>query len=77
MSASNRFTLTRGQDQIQVEILEDGTIKTETDSISSANHSNADDFLKEMFRLAGGAAEIEFKRPIAVTETHHEHHHQH
>lgn len=72
-----RFTLSRGTDLIQVEILEDGTIKTETDSVSEANHSNAEDFLKEMFRLAGGASDLEFKRPIGVMEAHHDHHHHH
>ena len=76
MSAS-KFILSRGTDVIHVEVLQDGTIKTETDSVSEANHSNAEDFLKEMFRLAGGASELEFKRPISVEENSHGHHHHH
>jgi hypothetical protein len=42
------------EDKIEIEILEDGTIKVSTDSISPANHLSADQFLKEIERLAGG-----------------------
>lgn len=41
-------------DNMVIEILEDGTIKTTTDPISGANHQNAEAFLKEVGRLAGG-----------------------
>lgn len=41
-------------DNMIIEILEDGTIKTTTDAISGANHQNAEEFLKSMARLAGG-----------------------
>jgi hypothetical protein len=41
-------------DEMTIEILEDGTIKTTTNPISGANHQNAEEFLKSMARLAGG-----------------------
>lgn len=49
-------------DQIQVTILEDGTIKVETGKVSGQNHMNAESFLREMSKLAGG--------PISVRKTH-------
>lgn len=45
-------------DKFTVEILDDGTFKITTDPISAANHVNADNFVKEMFRHAGGPVEI-------------------
>lgn len=44
-------------DKIIIEVLEDGTIKTSTDVVSGPNHSNAEGFLREMARLAGGTVE--------------------
>lgn len=41
-------------DKMTIEILPDGTIKSTTDPISGANHANAEGFLREMARLAGG-----------------------
>lgn len=41
-------------DTMQIEILEDGTIKTTTDKISMPNHANSESFLREVGRLAGG-----------------------
>jgi len=41
-------------DKIIIEVLPDGTIKTTTDKVSVANHTNAEGFLREMARLAGG-----------------------
>jgi hypothetical protein len=41
-------------DNMEIEILDDGTIKFTTDPISGANHQNADEFLKSVARLAGG-----------------------
>ena len=43
------------EDKIEIEILEDGTIKITTDNISPANHLSADQFLREIERLAGGS----------------------
>jgi hypothetical protein len=41
-------------DKLVIEILEDGTIKTTTDEVGTANHDNAEQFLRAMARLAGG-----------------------
>lgn len=60
-------------DQIEIEILQDGTIKTSTDKISAASHLNAENFLKEMARLAGGKVVKTAKDGHA----HHEHEHGH
>lgn len=48
-------------DRFIVDILDDGTIKTTTDKVSAANHGNADNFIREMFRLAGGPVEIKHR----------------
>jgi len=41
-------------DQIEFEILEDGTISIKTDSISGVNHLSAEQFLSEVEELLGG-----------------------
>jgi hypothetical protein len=48
-------------DKVKITILEDGTIKTETDAVSMPNHSNAEKFLLEIGRLAGGDIERKAK----------------
>jgi hypothetical protein len=53
-------------DKFIIEILEDGTIKTTTDTVSAANHNNADNFIREMFRLAGGEVEIRHRHGKAM-----------
>ena len=55
------------EDSIAITILDDGTIRVETDQISPANHLSADQFLKEIERLAGGE----------ITKTKNRHGHQH
>ena len=52
-------------DMIKVTILEDGTIKTETDQISAANHANATGFIQQMFTLVGGAVSRVMKPRVA------------
>jgi hypothetical protein len=42
-------------DSMTIEILADGAVKTTTDPISSPNHQNAEELLRFMARLAGGA----------------------
>jgi hypothetical protein len=44
-------------DLLDVEILEDGTIKVSTGRVSAANHMNAEAFLREIGRLCGGKVE--------------------
>lgn len=66
---------------MQIEILEDGTIKTTTDPISGANHQNAEEFLRTMARLAGGET-TRVRRGDAHSHTHthahgEEHDHSH
>ena len=41
-------------DSMKITILDDGSIKVETDKISAANHMSADKFM-EFLRTAGGA----------------------
>lgn len=44
-------------DKIQIQILEDGTIKLETDKVSMPNHSNAEKFTLAIASLCGGTVE--------------------
>lgn len=69
-----------------ITILEDGTIKTQTDDMAGAAHQAADDFLKTVAQLAGGTVtETELKRGHAHHHGHghshshadSDHHHQH
>jgi len=60
-------------DTLEIEITEDGTIKTTTGKVSAANHQNAEAFLQFMARLAGGQTTRQ-KRPYAL---HHTHQHEH
>jgi hypothetical protein len=64
-------------DTVKITILEDGTIKTETDKVSMANHSNAEGFLRQMFHLAGGSCTRVFKHGLHVHEHEHSHEHDH
>lgn len=41
-------------DAMNIEILEDGTIKVETDKVSAPNHSTAEAFMRHMNQAAGG-----------------------
>ena len=50
-------------DKINIEILDDGSLKIETDQISAPNHVNAEAALREMFELAGGAVTKKRKTP--------------
>jgi hypothetical protein len=55
-------------DTLKITILPDGTIKTETDKVSMPNHANAEAFLRETARLAGGTTTVKAK------QGHHHHH---
>ena len=48
-------------DQMKITILEDGTIKTETDKVSAPTHSNAESFLRLVAQLCGGKTERRHK----------------
>jgi hypothetical protein len=60
-----------GNDVMEIEILEDGTIKTTTDPISGANHANAEEFLRFVGRMAGGDVKRE-KRTRTTGHVHHQ-----
>ena len=62
------------EDNIQLEILQDGTLRFVTDKISSANHKSADDFLTFLARECGGQVDKQ-KRHHGHTHAH-EHEHQ-
>lgn len=62
-------------DTINITILEDGTIKTETDKVSMPNHSNAERFLLAMADLCGGTVERRRRVHIGATLTVHDHEH--
>jgi len=44
-------------DKLNVTILDDGSVKVETDAVSAANHRNAEQFLLELARACGGKTE--------------------
>jgi hypothetical protein len=56
----------RMPDRIKITILDDGTIKTDTDAVSMPNHANAEAFLRETARLAGGTVERKTKQGHAT-----------
>jgi hypothetical protein len=57
------------KDNIIITVLEDGTIKSETDRVSQPNHMSAEAFLRDVGRLAGGTVEKKHKHG----HTHHHH----
>lgn len=59
------------EDMIEIEVLEDGTIKIITDHVSPANHLSADNFLKMIEELTGGEITKQKNRKA------HSHAHQH
>jgi len=60
-------------DQLKIEILEDGTIKTTSDDVSAANHDTAEQFLRAMARLAGGETVRETRKDIKGYHHGHDH----
>jgi hypothetical protein len=58
------------QDEIQIEILPDGSLKIETDEVSAANHMSADDLVKFIERLAGGETQVKHKHTHAHGKAH-------
>jgi hypothetical protein len=60
-------------DIIKVEVLEDGSLKIETDAVSMPNHAGAESLLREMSKEMGGKADR--TRKVKVGQTIHEHSH--
>lgn len=55
------------EDVIEIEFLDNGVIRTTTDPISGANHTNAEGLLASLATLAGG--------PVEIAQRHGHHHH--
>ncbi len=65
-------------DQMTIELLPDGTLKTTTDEISPANHDGAESFLRNVAKLAGGETTREARKDVNHAHVHaHEHGHTH
>lgn len=65
-------------DKIRIKVLEDGTIKMDTDKISMPNHVNAEAFIREVITLSGGKAERKHKHGgVAHSHEQGDHEHQH
>ena len=60
-------------DKVTITILDDGTIKLETDKVSMPNHQNAESFLRDVGRLAGGKVERKHKHGAVWHQHSHEH----
>ncbi len=50
--------MSKPDDEIEIEVLDDGTIKCTTPKISAANHASADGFMKALARMMGGETNI-------------------
>jgi hypothetical protein len=64
-------------DIIDIEILEDGSLRISTDAISAGNHRQADDLLKALSQLMGGKTTIKQKSGHRHTHTHSHNHTTH
>jgi hypothetical protein len=66
-------------DTLTIWIDDEGTIHTQTDAVSGANHSNAEQFLRYVATLAGGETTRQRRADVHThTHTHsHEHEHSH
>lgn len=57
-------------DSMNITILEDGTIKVETDKISQANHMTAEAFLRNMALACGGKQERKHRQGVIGAACH-------
>lgn len=62
-------------DKMKITVLDDGTIKVETDAVSGPNHMSAEAFLRQMSMEAGG--EVNIARSGHGHHHHHAHGHEH
>lgn len=60
-------------DTLKITILADGTIRTETDQISQANHDSAEEFLRQVRTLTGGESHREMRPNVFVDQHVHTH----
>ncbi len=63
-------------DIINIQVLEDGTFKISTDSVSMPNHTNAEGLIKQIVADAGGEVQ-RVKKPTIVGHVHNNQWHQH
>ena len=59
--------------EMELTILDDGTISIATGNLAGEHHASADEFIKLVHQLAGGARETKSTRE----HHHHRHTHQH
>ena len=64
-------------DVMDIEILDDGTVKITTDKVSGANHRTAEAFLAELARSLGGKTEVRHKHGAHGHLHQHSHGHSH
>lgn len=57
-------------DTFFIEILEDGTIKTTSDVVSSTNHESAEQFLRGIARISGGETTREIRKDLKHNHVH-------
>jgi hypothetical protein len=62
------------EDRIQIETLEDGTIRVDTSAVSPANHASAEQFIKLMAEMNNGGSSTRVRHGHAH---HHDHEHVH
>lgn len=56
--------------QFKIEILEDGTISVDTEGFDATVHKSADDFVKYLGEMMGGAVVVKEKRSHAKSHLH-------
>ncbi len=64
-------------DEIEIEILDDGTIKSSNDMISGANHASADKFVADLARKMGGETVVKKKGKTGHAHSHNHEHEKH
>lgn len=57
-------------DTINIEVLDDGTLRISTDKISAGNHRQADELLAALEQMLGAKAEIKHKHGHTHNHTH-------
>jgi len=62
-------------DILNIEVLESGLMKIDTNGVSQPNHVSAENFVRECARLMGGPSGVKRKRQ--GHGHHHEHEHEH
>lgn len=57
-------------DRMEIEILEDGTIKATTDKISAVNHSTAEAFMRQLATAGGTKQERKHRHGVVGATLH-------